>query len=96
MPSTDTLHPYYDNIENDLWLRAELNEVRPVSVRFLVDPPASWTAVFADRVARHFRAFGLNKLYAVHAAQSISGMQWRLSRTRDARGCCGGPHTSGG
>jgi len=75
----DTLHPYYDNIENELWLRAELNEVRPVSVRFLVDPPASWTAVFADRVARHFRVFGLNKLYAVHAAQSVSGMQRRLS-----------------
>ena len=76
----DTLHPYYDNIENDLWLRAELKEVRPVSVRFLVDPPASWTSAFADRVARHFRTFGLNRLYAVHAAQDLSGMQWRLSQ----------------
>ena len=31
----DTLHPYYDNIENDLWLRAELKEVRPASVQLL-------------------------------------------------------------
>jgi 5-methylcytosine-specific restriction endonuclease McrA len=74
-----TLHPYYDNVENDPWLRAELNEVRPVSVRFLVSPPASWAPMLADRVAHHFRVFGLSKLYAVHAAQSISGMQWRLS-----------------
>lgn len=76
----DTLHPYYDNIENELWLRAKLNEARPTSVRFLVDPPDSWTPVLAARVARHFRVFGLNGLYAVHAAQSISGMQWRLSQ----------------
>ena len=75
----DTLHPYYDNIENDLWLRAELNEVRPVSVRFLIEPPASWTPALADRVTQHFRVFGLNRLYAVHAAQNISGMQRRLS-----------------
>ena len=82
----DTLHPYYDNIENELWLRAELKEIRPASVSFLVDPPASWTPVFADRVTRHFRVFGLNRLYAVHAAQNISGMQWRLSRLADAAG----------
>jgi 5-methylcytosine-specific restriction endonuclease McrA len=75
----DTLHPYYDNIENEPWLRAELKEIRPASVSFLVDPPASWTPALADRVARHFRAFGLNRLYAIHAAQSLSGMQLRLS-----------------
>ena len=76
----DTLHPYYDNIENDLWLRAELREVRPASARFFADPPAAWTSTLAERVTRHFKTFGLNKLYAVHAAQELSGMQWQLSK----------------
>lgn len=82
----DTLHPYYDNIEHDLWLRAELNETRPASVRFFVDPPASWTSAFAGRVERHFRTFGLNSLYAVHAAYEISGLQGRLSRISTSGG----------
>jgi HNH endonuclease len=76
----DTLHPYYDNIEHDMWLRAELKEVQPASVGFLVDPSAAWTPAFADRVTRHFRTFGLNKLYAVYAAQELSVLQRRLSQ----------------
>lgn len=82
----DTLHPYYDNIENESWLRAEVKEVQPASVSFLVDPPGSWTPTLADRVARHFKAFGLNKLYAVHAAQNLSGMQWLLSQAESRGG----------
>src|ERR1700722_5204566 len=76
----DTLHPYYDNIEHEPWLRAEHKETGAASVRFFVDPPASWTPEFSGRVTRHFRVFGLNKLYVSNAAQHISGMQLRLSQ----------------
>lgn len=75
----DTLHPYYDNVEREPWLRAEHRETGAASVRFLVDPPASWTAELGGRVTRHFRVFGLNKLYVSNAAQHISGLQWQLS-----------------
>ena len=76
----DTLHPYYDNIEHVPWLRAEHKETGAASVRFFVDPPSSWTQEFVGRVARHFRVFGLNKLYVSNAAQTISGLQFQLSR----------------
>jgi 5-methylcytosine-specific restriction endonuclease McrA len=75
----DTLHPYFDDIEGDPWLRAELIEVEPAAARFFVDPPASWTPAFAERVMRHFRTFGLNRLYAAHAAYEISGLARLLS-----------------
>jgi hypothetical protein len=75
----ETLHPYYDNVERESWLRAEHQEKGAVSVRFFVDPPASWTPEFGGRVTRHFRVFKLNTLYVSNAAQHISGMQLRLS-----------------
>jgi hypothetical protein len=81
----DTLHPYYDDIEHEPWLRAEHKETGAASVRFLVDPPTSWTPEFGGRVTRHFRVFGLNKLYISNSAQHISGMQLRLSQ-RSANG----------
>lgn len=82
----DTLHPYYDDIERDMWLRAEVNRVRPAAVRFFVVPPTCWAPVLTERVTRHFKTFGLGKLYAVHAAQELSGMQWQLSRLVSAAG----------
>jgi len=82
----DTLHPYYDNIEHEPWLRAEHKETETASVRFFVDPPASWTPEFVGRVTRHFRVFGLNKLYISNAAQHISGMQLRLSLLAESGG----------
>lgn len=76
----DTLHPYYDNVEHELWLRAEHTEAGAASVRFFVDPPASWTPEFGGRVVRHFQVFGLSRLYVSNAAQTISGLQLLLSR----------------
>ena len=44
---TVTLHPYYDDLGEDVWLRARVVELSPAAIRFDVLPPASWNAVLA-------------------------------------------------
>ena len=74
----ETLHPYYDNIENDEWLSAKVNRTTPPTITFFVAPPNSWTSLLKRRVKYHFEAFSLNKLYSTQAAVSIRGLNYRL------------------
>lgn len=81
-----TLHPYYDDIEGDEWLIAEISQSSPVSVRFFVSPLRSMDKVMAARVRFHFKCFKLAELYASHSACEIISIQRRLGRLFDQAG----------
>jgi len=68
-----TLHPYYDNIENEPWLQAEVLPRTPAVTLFFVECPQDWPKSLVDRVSTHFKVFGLDRLYASQAARIISG-----------------------
>jgi len=70
-----TLHPYYDNIDGDIWLTAVVNQTQPASFTFDVTPPAAWTAIMAARVRHHMISFGLPRLFAVNAANELTGLR---------------------
>ncbi|MCE5268403.1 MAG: HNH endonuclease [Planctomycetaceae bacterium] len=78
-----TLHPYFDNIENDSWLEADVIEDVPASLRFCVSPPVDWDESKAARVRHHFKVFKLAALYASHAAEELAGMRYRLKKLFD-------------
>lgn len=69
----DTLHPYYDNIDGDLWLRARVLMGDVPAVEFFVAAPATWSSRLAARVSGHFKLFKLGALYASEAAEELSG-----------------------
>lgn len=75
----ETLHPYFDNVENELWLKAKLPVVGKTIFAFYTDPPSSWDKVLKDRVANHLSILKLNKLYASHAAQELQNIKFRLT-----------------
>lgn len=79
-----TLHPYFDNIENDRWLYAKVLETAPASIFFYVLPNPEWDDVISQRVSFHFRAFGLAKLYASEAADEIVNIRHQLQRIYDS------------
>lgn len=81
-----TLHPYYDNIENDSWLNAGVVQGSPVALRFFVDPPNTWDDLMAARVRCHFKVFKLATLYASHAACELVSIQYRLGPLFDKGG----------
>ncbi len=75
-----TLHPYYDDVEGDRWLYAEVVEVIPAAIRFFVDPPTHWDAILAARVRNHFQLFQLGSLYSSNAASELAEMHHLLAR----------------
>lgn len=76
----DIVHPYFDDVENDQWLRAAVIQgVTPV-VRYRVSAPAYWPGRLAERVVHHFELFGLGPLYSAQAAREMSGHQRQFTQ----------------
>jgi len=84
----ETIHPYFDNVENDLWLKANVIEVMPAALRFYVDAPNDWPVLLSERVRRHFEMLKLPYRYSVEAAREIINLEKVLARLSDS----GGPH----
>ncbi|MER5960283.1 hypothetical protein [Streptomyces sp. NPDC001893] len=80
----ETLHPYFDDIESDLWLRAAVVETTPAALRFFVSPPDNWDSVLTGRVRHHFKAFGIAKLYASQAAVELCNITHQLTEAYTA------------
>jgi len=81
----EALHPYYDDIEGDLWLAAEVVESAPAALRFLVSPPHGWNDTLTARVLRQFQMLKLARLYAAKGAQELTDLH-NLLRTHFATG----------
>ena len=75
-----TLHPYFDNVDDEAWLYATVEETNPATLRFYPDPPASWSPVNKERVFKHFRTFGLGALYASHSGEELTNIRYGLQR----------------
>ena len=72
------LHPYYDDLGDDVWLVARVVERRPTALRFTVVAPTAWSPVLAARVLNHFRNLGLAALYASEAAEELINIRHQL------------------
>lgn len=75
-----TLHPYFDDIEGDEWLRAELVQVLGPALRFFVYPPTEWDSIKVSRVRYHFKMFKLDELYASYAAEEFVSIRDSLRK----------------
>jgi hypothetical protein len=75
----ETLHPYFDDIEDDLWLIAEVIETTPVALCFTVQAPGHWGHTLSARVRQHFRMLHLANLYGAQAATETSNIREYLT-----------------
>lgn len=76
--SEGTLHPYFDDIDRDQWLFAEVIHTRPATLRFFVQAPAHWGDVLTSRVEGHFRMLGLGRLYSSEGADELLNIRHQL------------------
>jgi hypothetical protein len=83
---TQFLHPYYDVIENDLWLWCEIVESSPASARFYVKPFSDWDAIMTARVHNQFKRLKIPKLYASQAGRELSNIRRHMQRLFAQRG----------
>lgn len=84
--SEETLHPYFDDIQEDRWLYANVIVGNPVAVCFHVDAPVNWDGVLASRVELHFRTLGLGSLYSAEAADELLNIRHQLRSIHAAGG----------
>ncbi len=85
----ETLHPYYDDIENDLWLQATVNHSTPPTIQFIVVPHYDWEELLSDRVKFHFDSLELNSLYSAQATVELVQINYRLLMLHDSLGAEG-------
>ncbi len=82
--SKQCIHPYYDNIDAEVWLTASIEKPQtPVVVLFDVAPPASWDTVTKKRVKHHFKELALGRLYSIVAGGDIVGNKHEFTRLRN-------------
>ena len=81
-----TIHPYFDNFEDEVWLHAAVVEVAPASFIFFVDPPVAWGEITADRLRHHLQIFRLPELYTSNASHELLNIRHRLGNLRIAGG----------
>jgi hypothetical protein len=85
-PSDEPLHPYFDDIDGDTWLLAEIVEDLPAAARFFVQEPPHWDEVLASRVRRHFKRLRLGQLYAAEAADELLNIRHQLQALHHSGG----------
>ncbi|MDX8046621.1 HNH endonuclease signature motif containing protein [Gracilibacillus sp. S3-1-1] len=74
MPSNEeeTLHPYYDNVEQGKWLFAEIDYKKEIGFSFFVQKPENWTDRKFQKLHNHFNALKLSELYSIIASQEFN------------------------
>ena len=73
-----TLNPYYDNIESEEWINAEVLQTSPISFRYFVNSPILWNQPLKDRVSNHFDSYHINELFSSHANEELRGVKKQL------------------
>ena len=76
----EPFHPYYDNFDDCVWLKAKLIEMEPVSFQFYADPPIDISEEKRQRISHSFseQGFCLNNIYKLHAAEEYCSRETRL------------------
>jgi hypothetical protein len=85
-PHEQSLHPYFDDVDGETWLFAEVLERTRPTMRFVVRPPATWLPQTARRIAHHFQLFRLGELYGSHAGEELVNIRYGLSTLFAAAG----------
>lgn len=82
--SDAVLHPYFDDISSENWLRAQVVEQLVCAVLFRVEAQAQWPKVLNERLHNQFCTLGLARLYSQQAAREMSGIRRNLIRVYEA------------
>ncbi len=73
------LHPYFDNMDNEVWLAAEVVACAPAAFRYFASPPDHWTPSAKERVVAHLKELNLLKLFSSNAGSRLSEIRARLT-----------------
>lgn len=82
----ETLHPYYDNVDDFVWLKMRIIQAKPFLMEYFVNPPQNIPQLLKDRIQNHFDGFNLNRLYIVHASEEFANIKRQLMNLHNTGG----------
>lgn len=85
-----TLHPYFDDVNDEVWLVADVVAGSPPAIAFYTRDVGSWPAIRNSIVRSHFATYKLGSLYADHAGAELVNVYVDL----DAAGILNNPAAS--
>ncbi len=75
-----TLHPYYDNYDEEQWLFAEIIEKPFSPIKYEVIAPETFDDIKKTRIKKHFEEFYLGKRFAIEAISELAILKNRFQR----------------
>lgn len=72
------IHPYFDDLQADVWLGARVVEAPNPGFVFEVVAPNTWDSTRIRKAEKHLSTFGLYRLYSVNAGADIYSQQGYL------------------
>ncbi len=79
-PNDQTFHPYFDAVDTDRWIRAQLMNSTPLSFQYKVVQPEHWDKNKYNRALSHFVSYNINQLFSNEANRELRGMQSHLKK----------------
>lgn len=80
------LHPYFDDLDNDIWLVAVVIIGIPAGFRYYAAPPAYWSQSVKDRVIAHLKELNLPVLFSSNAGSRLAEIRGRLTKLHQKGG----------
>jgi len=80
------LHPYFDDVEQCVWLAAQVVERSPAALVYSVVPCVEWDATQQERLLRQFQRLHLGRLYALESANELTAIRYSLEMIFEAGG----------
>jgi hypothetical protein len=82
----EPIHPYFDNVEDDLWLYAEVVQLSPPSLKFFTRKPDNWSLIKYQRIENHFNLLELEKLYASNSGTELTQIEYYVNKLFNSGG----------
>jgi len=73
--SDQTFHPYFDKVDTECWIKAELRQTEPLSFQYIVIKPNTWDDNQVARATSHFDGYNINELFSNEANRELRSMQ---------------------
>lgn len=70
------LHPYFDapHFFSERWVRAQVERVMPLLVRYRCSPPPHWSQTDKDRALAHFNGYQIGRRFSLQAGSEVANV----------------------
>jgi 5-methylcytosine-specific restriction endonuclease McrA len=83
------LHPYFDNVENIKWLKAEIYDFEDIKFRFHVDPLLELDHILIQKIENHIGIFNLVNTFGIYAKVELNNNKYHYQTTFNTSGRLG-------